>query len=113
MAPQSMNACCTGCNLPPSASPSTVRMRLSRHSPTVVIHDRVGLPSMRTVHAPHSPSPQPYLQPVSARSSRSTLNRLRSGSAATSRGEPLTRSWVFAAIGPPFQLADQGPLLLP
>ena len=44
-----------------------------------VMQDRVGTPSIRTVQAPHWPSPQPYLLPVNPKSSRSTQRSMRSG----------------------------------
>src|SRR3954468_6700061 len=42
---------------------------------TGAIHDRVGAPSIWTVHAPHSPSPQPNLLPVRLSTSRSVHNK--------------------------------------
>jgi hypothetical protein len=47
----------------------------SRTAPTMVTQERRGVPSISTVHAPQRPSPQPYLAPVSSRSSRRTLGR--------------------------------------
>src|SRR5437762_3984019 len=40
---------------------------------------KIGLPSSSTVHAPHAPSPQPYLVPVSCNSSRRISSSVRSG----------------------------------
>src|SRR2546423_5982027 len=77
-------------------------MRFPAHSATEVTHERLALPSISTVHAPHSPSPQPYLQPVSERSSRSTLSRLRLGSAVDSCGCPLMCREVFVATSASF-----------
>src|ERR1043166_218815 len=45
--------------------------------------ERTATPSMMTVHAPHCPSPQPYLAPVRSSSSRSMVRSVRSGSALT------------------------------
>src|SRR3954471_4134551 len=73
-------------------------MRFPATSASDVIQERVALPSITTVQAPHSPSPQPYLQPASSKSSRRTLSRLRLGSAATSRDWPLISRRVIAGI---------------
>jgi hypothetical protein len=65
------------------------------------VHERTGFPSTRTVHAPHSPSPQPYFVPVSSSDSRSTQSRRVSGSASTARADPLTLR-VSRAIRPEY-----------
>ena len=49
-------------------------------------HESTGAPSTRTVHAPHSPSPQPSFVPVSARSSRRTSRSRRIPGTSTSIG---------------------------
>src|SRR5687768_5484424 len=59
---------------------------------TRVTQERAAAPSSSTVHAPHCPSPQPYLLPVSPKSPRRIASRLSPGSASTSRLVPLTRS---------------------
>src|SRR5882757_394512 len=64
-APASRNASCTGCSAPSFSSPSMVVMDFPAASPTGNKHERLGVPSTSTVHAPHCPSPQPYLLPVS------------------------------------------------
>jgi len=64
---------------------------------TFVWQDFTGLPSSSTVHAPHCPSPQPYLLPVSASSSRSTLSSVRSESASTRWRRPFTVSSIVIA----------------
>src|SRR5688572_24371448 len=61
-----------------------------------VVQEVTGAPSSRTVQARHCPSPQPYLMPVKARSSRSTPSSGRSGSLSTARARPLTVSVYFA-----------------
>src|SRR5262249_42372894 len=58
--------------------------------------DLTGWPSTSTVHAPHCPSPQPYLVPVRSSLSRRTVSRVSDGAASTSRAAPLTRSLSFA-----------------
>src|SRR5262245_44886723 len=57
---------------------------------SAVWHERVALPSMCTVQAPHRPEPQPNLVPVSFRCSRSTHSGGVSGSAVTLTAVPLT-----------------------
>ena len=49
------------------------------------MHERRAIPSTHTVHAPHCPSPQPYLLPVRSKSSRNTLSSIRSGCASIAR----------------------------
>ena len=44
---------------------------------TGVMQERVGAPSMCTVHAPHKALPQPNLVPVSPSVSRNTHNKRR------------------------------------
>ncbi len=44
---------------------------------TRVMQERTGAPSIKTVQAPHWPSPHPYLVPVSSSSSRSTQSSMR------------------------------------
>src|SRR5579864_3382733 len=58
---------------------------------TWVLHDRTAEPSSSTVHAPHWPSPQPYLVPVSSRRSRKTFSRVSSGATSTVCSFPLTK----------------------
>src|SRR5579871_2337843 len=101
MAPTSKNASWSGCSLPSCANPSMVPICLPTQSPTCVVQDRVGLPSILTVQAPHRPSPQPYLLPHRSRSSRKTLRRLRAGAASMRCLVPLTWSSVTDVMGPP------------
>src|SRR5207253_1536055 len=54
------------------------------------MQERVGNPSIKTVHAPHWPSPQPYFGPVISSSSRNTLNNGRCPSASRLRVVPFT-----------------------
>src|SRR3977135_1364891 len=62
--------------------------------PTGMMKERVGKPSIKTVQAPHSPSPQPYLLPVRSRSLRSTPSRLAVESTSTCNFLPLILSAV-------------------
>src|SRR5260370_42486119 len=51
--------------------------------PTVVMQERTAWPPTRTVHAPQSPDPHPYLAPLRFNTSRSTHNRGISGETST------------------------------
>ena len=57
-------------------------------------HESTGAPSTRTVHAPHSPSPQPSFVPVSARSSRRTSRSRRMPGHVDLDGRPVDREPV-------------------
>src|SRR5690242_13677716 len=48
------------------------------------------IPFIRTLHEPHSPSPQPSLAPVNSRSCRKTSERRSMGCVGTVAGSPLT-----------------------
>src|SRR5438128_7191302 len=91
-------ASCSGCNCPSFSRPSMVVISLPAARPTWVMQERVGCPSSSTVHAPHCPSPQPYLLPVRLRSLRSTLSRLVAESTSVVIFFPLTLSVVTLAI---------------
>src|SRR2546422_3895090 len=56
---------------------SMVVMRLPAAAAIGVMHERTGLPSTCTVHAPHSAMPQPNFVPVIPSTSRSTHSRDR------------------------------------
>src|SRR5437879_10779504 len=58
---------------------------------TGIEHERTGLPSTWTVHAPHSPAPQPNFVPVSCSVSRRTQSRGVSGETFALRSPPFTR----------------------
>lgn len=66
--------------------------------PTDVTQERVRWPSIKTMQAPHRPSPQPYLELVKWRSSLRTSSRGRSGSVSTVRFWPLTIRVILASI---------------
>src|SRR5678816_1375163 len=57
---------------------------------------RTARPSTWTVHAPHEPTPQPYLVPVSARSSRRYQSSGMAGSPSNVRRAPLIVSEIIA-----------------
>ena len=50
---------------------------------TGVRQDRIGRPSISTVHAPHIPIPQPYFDPFRSRLSRNTQSNGVSADAST------------------------------
>src|SRR6266436_5778441 len=101
-APASRKACCTGCRRPSFSSPSMVVIDFPTPALTWTWQERRGAPSIKTVHAPHCPSPQPYLLPVRPSSSRSTVNREVSGGYRTGNLLPFTSSSISAGILPPF-----------
>ncbi len=57
---------------------------------TAIWHERIALPSIWTVQAPHRPEPQPNFVPVSFRCSRTTQSNGVSGSASTVAALPFT-----------------------
>src|ERR1039458_6570899 len=57
--------------------------------------------STTTVHAPHSPAPQPNLVPVRPRSERSTHSNMRSSSVVTLAGLPLSVNEMVRCMEPP------------
>src|SRR5689334_21224454 len=76
-----------------------VVMFLSAALPTGATHERAGLPSMITVHAPQRPSPQPYFVPVRSSWSRRTLSSGTSGSTFTGTRRPFMANTVTLGIG--------------
>src|SRR6266436_176729 len=97
-APASRKACCTGCRCPSFSRPSMVLMDFAAAVLTVIWQDRRGEPLIKTVHAPHCPSPHPYLVPVRVNSSRSAERRDVSGSHWTVYRFPLISSSIGFAI---------------
>src|SRR5882672_8307968 len=83
-----IHAFCTGW-LESAERPSIVVMDLPATSDTWVWQENARLPSMCTMHAPHSPAPQPNLVPVSLRSSLITHKRGVVDGAAEEAGFPL------------------------
>src|SRR5277367_3230119 len=55
----------------------------------MVRQDRLALPSISTVQAPHCPSPQPYFVPVMSSRLRNTESKVSSAGARTGSSEPL------------------------
>ena len=65
-----MNAVCMGCGLAAVPSPSSVTTFWPTTPATGVMHERIALPFMCTVHAPHCARPQPKRGPCSSSSLR-------------------------------------------
>src|SRR5262245_28315535 len=84
-------------NLPLGASPSTVVIRDPTPWQAGIRQEFTSLSSTMTEQAPHSPSPQPSLVPVSLRSSRSTSSKRFMGGTSTLRAMPLTSNSIFIA----------------
>src|SRR5205085_4344677 len=87
-----MKACCTGCSASGVRSPSSVVTSRPATPAAGIAHERAPMPSTSTVHAPHSPRPQPYLGPLSCRSLRSTASSDASGGTPSLCALPLTCS---------------------
>src|SRR3990172_1249811 len=93
LAPSSgwMKASITGLNLDsPAVSFSMVTMSLPSASAANTRQELTSLPSIATVHAPHSPMLHPSLVFASLKSSTSTSRSVRHGSTANSRCSPFT-----------------------
>src|SRR6266571_6468863 len=93
-----IKASCNGVSLPSFSKPSIVVICFPAARATWVMHERVATPSISTVHAPHWPSPQPYLLPVKSRSLRKTDSRLTVESTSTVTFFPLTLRLVILTI---------------
>src|ERR1700683_400493 len=112
MAASSRKACCRGCRWSPTARPSMVVTSLFPTTPICVRQERLATPSMRTVHAPHWPSPQPYLVPVRSSWSRRTLSKVHWESASILRTAPFTFICVIFVIKLPARRAGFGDVAL-
>src|SRR5579871_1378171 len=100
----SIQACCSGCNLPFDASPSSV-VTSPLTEEVGMTHDRTAAPLMITVHAPHCPRPHPNLGPCRPRSLRRTYSSGVAGSTSTVWDPPFTFS-VILLIHPSLYLAS-------
>src|SRR5688572_29143143 len=96
---RSIQACCIGCSVSPSASPSIVVISSdSEMSPTVTEYGLKALPLMWDVQALQTLIPQPYLGPVIPSRSRITQSRRTSSSVSTETRSPLSvKVWVGMA----------------
>ena len=93
------NASWMGCRRPFRSNPSMVSTRLPATSPMGVEQDRTAWSSTSTVQAPHSPSPQPNLAPVSPRSLRKTHSSMRSSSTEMRVALPLRVKEMGRSMG--------------
>src|ERR1017187_7309337 len=98
-APSSANASCNGWSFAPSAMPSTVVTSCPSKATPRARQESTGRPSTSTAQHPHSPSSQPCLVPVSAKSSRRTSRSVLCEANATSTGSPFTRRQICAFAG--------------
>jgi hypothetical protein len=96
----SMNACCSGCKVSPSARPSMVTTSAPSACTASMRHERTGSPFTSTVHAPHTPCSHPRWVPVSSSfSRRKSASDVRT-SAAAERDAPFTVSSIVLSIIP-------------
>ena len=90
----SMNAFCTGCNVPSGlARPSMVVTFLPWARKAGIRHEWIGLPSIHTVQAPQSPASQPFLTPKKPRSRR-YVRRHWPGAGSAETRLPLTVQFI-------------------
>src|SRR4029077_7552455 len=104
----SIQACCTLCNVPFSASPSIVVTFLAPTALTGTEQERVATPSMWTVQAPHWAIPQPYFVPVRPTASRNTHKRGVRGSTSAWYPLPLTLRDTIAYLSLTAQTVSAG-----
>src|SRR5690242_13929036 len=90
-------ACCTGC-CAVALRPSMVTMSLPAALCIGVWQLRTAAPFTCTVHAPHSPAPQPYFVPVICSSSRRYQSSGISGSPSNWRLAPFTFSLIICVL---------------
>ena len=88
--PVCRNAACRSFSRSLVPSPSTVSTLVPSTWQIGTRQESTTAPSSMTLHAPHSPSPQPSFVPVSARSSRRTSSSRRIPGTSTSTEAPLT-----------------------
>src|SRR5665213_1147206 len=88
-APYSRNARWTACSVSPLATPSIVVIEAPSTCNTGTRQEFTSSPSISTEQAPHSPSPQPSLTPVSRRSSLNTSRSRDMGGASMECSTPF------------------------
>src|SRR5256886_10596476 len=106
--PHSRNASCRGCIKACAEMPSMVSMLAPLTCATGTRQLFTSMPSNRTEHEPHSPSPHPSFVPVNFKSFRSTSNNLSMGWARSFFSSPLTvneTSHFALAAGEGFMLS--------
>ena len=86
----SMNFCCNGCRVSPSAIPSTVPIDFPSTSTPKTRQEHTSRPSSVTEHAPQSPVPQPSFEPVRFNLSLSASNNVSRGSHRNSTSSPVS-----------------------
>ena len=93
----SMNFCCKGCRLSPSAIPSTVEIDLPSASAPKTRQEHTSRSSKVTEQAPQSPVPQPSLAPVRCNLSRRQSSKVSRGSHRNSTSSPFTvvLTWIL------------------
>jgi hypothetical protein len=96
----STNAACTAWRCPSRANPSTVATALPSSVSRSTMQARTATPSQSTVHAPHCPSPHPYLAPVRRRSSRSASSSVRPDGSSSVCSVPLIMSRTTGHASP-------------
>src|SRR5258708_2187553 len=85
----SRNFCCSGCSVPPLASPSIVPILWPCDSTASIRQEQTSCPSSVMLQAPQSPEAQPSLEPVSPSGPRSASSMVSFGSHRKSSGSPL------------------------
>src|SRR6266849_3567154 len=88
--PHSRNASCSGLIKACAEIPSMVTMFAPLACATGTRQLFTNIPSSKTEHEPHSPSPHPSFVPVNPKSFRNTSNNLSMGCASTFFASPLT-----------------------
>src|SRR6056297_1394699 len=81
-----------------SRSPSGVIISDPSQVPMGIMQEFTSTPSFSTEQAPHSPSPQPSLTPVSFKSSRSTSSSRRRGSVSIEWLVPFTENLTVGIL---------------
>src|SRR5438477_441477 len=100
-APRSISSCWSGWSEPFSPSPATVSTRAPSAWTASTLHALTATPSSRTVQAPQTPSPQPYLTSVAPALSRRKCSSVTCGSTGSRNRRPFTTS---SSVTPPHPL---------
>src|SRR4029077_11585656 len=103
--PCSIQARCTGWLLS-EERPSMVTTFMPSRAPIGTEQDRIAVPLICTVQAPHCAIPQPNFVPVKPITSRNTQRSGVSGSMSICRDTPLTSIVTTAAIPPGWRLVS-------
>src|SRR5438876_11107502 len=88
-----------GCSSPSGlANPSTVISSVPSACTASMMHDRTASPSIRIVHAPHTPCSQPTCVPVRSHSSRKKSTSVFRTSMVPSYSVPFTRRRIVRVV---------------